>query len=375
MRKIVRSICILLIIFIVVFIILFVKKLDNNYNTDEVMETTKKIREFEEHYELAYWVAIKNGDWSDLPLTDVFRKKYNEKDGIFGKMQFDKVEYRPYHDGKYPFEDFAYLVITQGKKKTAYTYSLDPDSGDGYNDVIIGDVYPLTDEKGNELDFRVGITEKNFLSKMYGLAWGNEEEQLVGVTDAFHRKYPYFLDLFIHYSPLSFNKIRFDGGNFDDKVAYFEVDSIFECVKRKYEVKFELDDKGYLDDAETTCISMEKYEIDSLTYPYDTVLYKNSNWNNLKITNKFKNKYNPENGCFYDIDRINVNIEPKSVSVDGLYTEIRNYVYKDGSNKWFCVKFINDTNGYLDDIEFIPIDYTGTDAEKAKEMYLKSVNK
>ena len=50
-------------------------------------------------------------------------------------------------------------------------------------------------------------------------------------------------------------------------------------------------------------------------------------------------------------------------------------ICKDGSNKWFCEKYVNDKNGYLDDIEFIPIDYNGTDAKIAKKIYLKSISR
>ena len=380
MRKIVRAtyIVLLMIIFFVTFIILkkvIVKDIDNN--KDEIETTERWWRTFENHNELAYWVAIKNGDWSDLHLTDVFRKKYNEKDGIFGDMQFDKVEYRPYHDGKYPFEDFAYLVITQGKKKTAYTYSLDPSSsGDGYNDVIIGDVYPLTDEKGNELDFRVGITEKNFFNKMDDLAWGHEEEQLVGVTDHFHKKYPYFLDLFIHYSPLTFNHIEFvpERSSWERKEAYFIVNSQLECKKRYYKVKFTLDNRGYLDDAKVNKVNDEEY-----VGNYDEIAakleYENSNWDELKITDNYRKKFN---GQSYnpDIKKINIDYDVKSEYVEkGNYNEyLLQYTMQDGTTSVYHIKYIMDENGYIDDIECNKLNYDNIPIKEAKELYLKDHN-
>ena len=67
----------------------------------------------------------KNSDWSKLPLTKLFLSKFNEKDGILGKIQYDKVEWEPYlESGKYPFDEFAHIVVTQGLKKTAYTNAL-----------------------------------------------------------------------------------------------------------------------------------------------------------------------------------------------------------------------------------------------------------
>ena len=161
-----------LFIFLMVIIVALIKRKDsinkeiiesiNNSIISEIEETEERWwRTFDNHNELAYWVAVKNGDWSDLHLTSYFRSKYNEKDGIFGDMQFDKVEYRPYHDGKYPFEDFPYLVVTQGKKKTAYSYQLIDDMGDGYNDVEITNIYQLTDEDEKE------SLKKTFLHKCF----------------------------------------------------------------------------------------------------------------------------------------------------------------------------------------------------------------
>ena len=72
--------------------------------------------------EIAELLLNKNSNWSDLPLSDSFIQKYNSNDGVLGKIEFDNVEIRPYKDGKYPFEDYAYFVVSQGKKKTAYEY-------------------------------------------------------------------------------------------------------------------------------------------------------------------------------------------------------------------------------------------------------------
>ena len=41
-------------------------------------------------------LAKKNGDWSNLPLSKNFIKKYNEKDGILKEIEFDNIVYRPY---------------------------------------------------------------------------------------------------------------------------------------------------------------------------------------------------------------------------------------------------------------------------------------
>lgn len=333
-------------------------------------------------WELGYEVAKKDGNWSRLPLSSEFRKKYNERDGILGNLEFDKIELAPYdniteYSDKYYFVNRnCYFVISRGKEKIAYIYNLKYD-GNLLSDVLIKDVCNLSNEYGEELNVSgYAITNNNFKDSMDFLARGGNDEKSVAVTEHFYRKYPYFLDLFIHYSPLEFNEIRFNGGNFEDRIANFIVDSRLECVKREYEVKFKLDERGYLDDAEAKCINTENYERENLAYPWGAqVFFKNGNWNNLKITDKFRNKYNSKNGCYYDIDSIDVDVWVRGSESIDLYTRICAYAYIDGTEKWFCHKQLNDTNGYLDDIEFIPIDYNGTDAKKAKEIYLKSINK
>ena len=327
-------------------------------------------------WELGYEVAKKNNDWSKLPLSEKFRKKYNEKDGILGDLQFDNIELTPYdNDEKYSNKYYFvnrnnYFVITIGKQKIAYVYNLKYDN-ELLSDVWIRDICNLTNEDGEEL-IVIGyeINKKNFYDSMYNLARGGNDERSVAVTEKFHKKYPYFLDIFIHYSPIGANEIIFEEGDYDKRIAYFTVDSILECIKREYEVKFELDEKGYLDDVSVKILNEEPYERDELVKAYDAVFYKNSNWNCLKLTDKFRKKFKKEKGVFKDIDLIDYNIELQSIIYDNNF--IKQYQYKSGSKKWFYKKFIYVEDDYLDDVEIIPISYTGSDAEEAKEVYIKS---
>ena len=103
--------------------------------------------------------------------------------------------------------------------------------------------------------------------------------------------------------------------------------------------------------------------------------FKNGNWMNLKLTEKFKSKFNSKIGCFSEIN--NIDIDKWNLNSDSIdsYTYIIDYAYIDGTHKWFCEKYINDDEGYLDDIEYIPIEYYGMQIEEAKELYLKEHNK
>lgn len=340
--------------------------------TENISETQRKtIWDYDDPDELVYVLAKKNGDWSDLPLSDEFKSKYNEKDGILGNIQYDNIEYKPKINNDY-FTDRTYLVITQGLKKTIYLYSLCADVEALVEDVRFHTIIPYFDENGKMLDIRQPITKDNFGVSFNRLAFGFDDEKGVAVTDAFHKKYPYFLDLFIHYSPIGANSIKFieNKSNFDKREVYFEIDSKYECKKRTYKVKFKLDGRGYLDDATAELLKEEFYDREKLSDAGNIIFYKKSNWNNLKLSKKFKDKFSVEDGTFPDIDLIDYNIIGNP-SIKYKNNKIKSYIYKDGKLKFFYCNYIYNKDNYLDDVEYLPIEYTGTDPNEALEAYKK----
>lgn len=347
---------------------------DKNYNMDYA-------RGGEQWLELCYIVAKKNGNWSNLPLTENFRKKYNEKDGILGSIQYDNIEYRPYAgtDEDYYFRDYyTYFVITQNKLKTAYIFSPEYINDDILlNDVGIFDTIIVSDENGNKVkSYGHYFNDNSYSYCFYMLSRGEDDERSVAVTPSFHAKYPFFLDIFEHYSPLRFNHIEFvpEKSSWEKQEAYFIVDSVLECKKRYYKVKFTLDDKGYLDDVKVIKVNEEEY-----VGNYDEIaaklVYENSNWYELKITDNYRKKFN---GQSYnpDIKKINIDYDVKSEYVEkGNYNEyLWQYTMKDGSTSVYYIKYILDDNAYVDDIECKKIPYDNISLKEAKELYLKDKN-
>jgi hypothetical protein len=314
-------------------------------------------------------------------LSKNFLNKYNEKDGIFGNVQFDKVEYKPYNNGKYSFEDYSYLVLTQGLKKTAYIFSM-VNGSDGY-DIIFGDTIEITDENGQELDAKVTINKDNFTRIFHMLSRGGDDEKSVVVTDAFHRRYPYFLDIFEHYSPLTFNNIEFapERSSWERKEAYFIVNSQLECKKRYYKVKFTLDNRGYLDDVKVNKVNEEEYDNNERDGGLH-IFYLNSNWNGLNLTDNFRKKFSPDKGVFPDIKLLGNNFsfsseskEYKQVSLDGdaKVNQIRGFKISN-SYKYYLYKVYKDEQGNIDDIIYEKLPYENISIEEAKELYLKDYN-
>ena len=378
----------LVVLFVIIAIALFiairnriVKNKSIEQQIDEMVETGIDYIQFEDFNELGLKVAEKNGNWSKYNLSKNFLNKYNEKDGIFGNVQFDKVEYKPYNNGKYSFEDYSYLVLTQGLKKTAYIFSM-VNGSDGY-DIIFGDTIEITDENGQELDAKVTINNDNFTRIFHMLSRGGDDERSVAVTPNFYKKYPFFLDIFEHYSPLRFNPIEFvpDRSSWDKQEAYFIVDSKLECKKRYYKVKFTLDDKGYLDDVKVNKVNEEEYknaEWDGGIH----IFYINSNWEGLNLTDSFKIKFQSEKGVFPEIDKLGYNFSFESASdyqqitIDGNanVNQIRGFRIDD-KMVYYLYQVFKDENGNIDNVEYKKLSNSNLSIEEAKELYLKEYNK
>lgn len=382
-----RIAIVVLIIFIIICVLLFFNIintiLDINKNNDENEMTKYESKII--NGELIEMLIQPNNDWSQLPLTKHFREKFNSKYGVLGDIKADKIELDPYEDGRFTFDDYSYILVTWGLKQTAYIYHIEEKKA-VFDDFWITQTYEITDENGHQLDMMSKIDEKNFGVSFSKLAKGFEDEKSVGVTKKFKEKYPYFLSLFIHYSPLEYNFIDFvyEKSSWDKKEAYFEVDSKLECKKREYLVKFTLDKKGYLDTAEVELKNEISYEAPKGKNIigrdiYSAVFYKNSNWDNLEITDSFKRKYNPKKGVFPDIEEIEFNIDRNppfyigSQDLDDGWQIIQRYL-KDKHFHCYLRKIYRDNKGFIDDIVYKRLEYIDIDSKEAKELYLQSIS-
>lgn len=422
---------IIILILEIIGLILIVALLRNCIVNDKILneediETEVDYYEFtDERWAIGYEVAKKNGDWSKLPLSEEFRKKYNEKDGILGKVEYDKIEYAPMwaQDFERLEGHVKFFVITQGKKKTAYTYIIF-DNDDGLvDDVYLFEKIVLYDEDGNAL----GIPKYTYFSYNLGiesyfktLANGGDEADTIEVTDNFRKKYPNFIDLFIRYSPGEYNiltyifddetktlpAITYDKENnvffYEDMVAKIEIDSLLEKVKRYYKVVYSIDDEGFLDDATATLLREEKYEGRSDNdrgYVNDRakIWYPHSDWSGIKVTDNFRKKFNPETGIFPDPELYNYNRDEIEYKGNNLLT-IENfkqqklyddwilyaYLMKDGHYHYYARKDVyiekEEKHGdgryynvkYLDDVLWEKLPYIDIDSEEARKMYMIS---
>ena len=247
-----------------------VNKSDNIINQLEEELTEEKIKKYKSFNDEFYGkgaiirLVKKNGNWDDIPLTKHFREKYNEKDGILGTIQFDKVEYCPYEEGTYPFTRTSYFVITQGKKKVAYIYSEDTINTGNlafyyFNDITLSDPIVFIDENGHELDTRLRCTEENWSIILSNFVSQEIETQhTIAVTDSFYEMYQDFRDVFLKKVPSQkdYTSVIYSIET-KEKSDYSSLTAIYRCFEikntknmRLYKVHFILDDKQYIDDVE-----------------------------------------------------------------------------------------------------------------------------
>ena len=306
-----------------------------------------------------------------------FRKKYNSKDGILGKVEFDTIELNPFSAEDNYIGTMTHLLVKNGKKRSVYIYWQKYENKTNLlDDVSIVGPIDISDEKGEEIDYRLPFIGDAKLHNIFQLVRGNIYETGVAVTSKFHKKYPFFLDLFIHYSPLSYNRIEFleKESDLDNNIAIFTVDSILECKKRKYEVKLIFDDKLYLDDAEVKLVKEEEYRGDN-SECINKITYQNSNWDNLKLTDNFRKKYNSENGIIDDINNINIDIDVDEVTLEMNRKYVTCFTYKNGDKISYLFEYLEDQDGKLDNVLCEKLPYINKTAAEVKELYLKEHSK
>lgn len=203
-------------------------------------------------------LAGKNGNWQHYPLTRHFKEKFNEKDGVLGNIEFDKVEFCPYKEGEYPFSTYPHYVITKGNEKIVYQFNWKTDE-DEYGVEAIDDIIFLsspikfTDSNGHELDTRLRCTEENFKDIVLIMMDNNKDlNSLVATTDSFKLKYNTLIDIFVNnfkpkgiYETSIYDNQKIDFENLSADFYWTSDDN-----RKKYRIHFILDNKQYIDDVE-----------------------------------------------------------------------------------------------------------------------------
>lgn len=349
------------------------------YKENATREEREKIYLYQNDLKaVALEMCKKDGDWSLIINSDEI-SGFNQKDGLLEGFKYDSIE-----SGDWVGDDYSgYVNIVAKNDDEERQYRISVYKEDGIIQSVIvklGEIRQL--KRGQEIDpiklkFDKEHVKDNFnnlckYESAYkgGLDWNKED---IGITEHFYNKYPYFLDLFIHYSPLEYNKITLKDLDTDNHTATFEVDSVLECKRRTYEVKYILDDNMYLDDVEEKLLNESAYA-GNRSERTNKVLYKHSNWDSLDLTDGFLSKYSSDNGLLPNIDKIDIDVKIKEtyVNPNDYYQYIYNLKTNDNKDIYYFVKFDCDNKGNIDNISFedLPYDSSMT-LEEVRDAYIR----
>lgn len=224
-------------------------------------EEYERMLYYDKHiYEMLLKMTEKGNDWRCFPILKSIKERYNEKEGILEKYNFDSVEYSQEtldllaENGS---TSPICFIITKGKKKTKIYFRILLDGG--LDELEEERVVDITDEHGNELDTRLVCNEQNWLIILHNFVSKDVEEQLtIAITDKLRKKYLNFQDIFSDIIPThkNYGKVLYSIET-EEQSNYNTLTAIYRCFEiknnknmRLYKVHFILDDKQYIDDVE-----------------------------------------------------------------------------------------------------------------------------
>ena len=226
--------------------------LENKVWVDKVGVDAVYMAKFETE-KMVFELCKKDCDFDKYMVTENFKSKYNEKDGILGDVEYDSIEYsKEYKDGGAYDLEYTNITITKSKLKKEFKIDYIPvdDFSKALNDINIFSKRELTNENGESVKLK--MDEDNWLNCIERLAFSDDEE--VGKSEKFIEEHPNFTGIFpnvISILPATKNayNIEFVKNECDFEnnmiVCNFRFDSMY--VTKKIKIKYLLDDNRYLD--------------------------------------------------------------------------------------------------------------------------------
>lgn len=210
-------------------------------------------------YEMLLKMTEKGNSWRCFPILKSIKDRYNEKEGILEKYEFDNVEYSQEtldliaENGS---TSPICFIVTKGKKKTKIYFKILMDGG--LDELEEEKVIDITDVNGNELDTRMVCNEKNWEEFIWLLFYlGKDYYKTIAVTKNFEDNYD-SLETAIS-SKLSIHKsgysIGINSNDFNKKIVNYYWKS--NNIKYIVTTKIILDNNKYLDNIDV--IDINKY--------------------------------------------------------------------------------------------------------------------
>ena len=323
----------------------------------------------------------KNADRSLIPC-DMEQFDFNVKDGLLGNFEYDSIKDISGNSNV----SASFIRVSAIKGDIERIYRISYSWSDGTFIKIYVDLEEEKDLSTNKIDKKDKkiFDDNNTKANFEELCLDGEKELMypqedwsgryygedIAVTKSFREKYPIFLDLFIHYSPLEYNKVTLTDLDIENQTATFEVDSILECKKRIYEVKYLLDANKYLDDVEINLLKETNGDFGKAEKQSAYYIFKNSDWSRLPISDSFKSKFNSINGVFYPLEIKSYNID--YTMKDNEYIYIYEFILNNNEKVFFSsIEKFDSKNNIIDVInEKLSYDSSMT-LEEVMDAYIR----
>ena len=222
--------------------------------------------------------AKRNSDWTNLPLSESFKKKYNNRIGILGKDD----DYTNLYGSNYMSnkeKQIVVLYVDHNYKQEEYYIHYTVNDNNELDDVAIIDKKLLYNENGEEVIYKKSISEENYenvlikLADPYNINHYEVETNYFNLTNKYMEKWGGgFVNNrgYDYYSKHIINELS----SFKDSIVYMQCvypkfDDNGDIIELKdkdltlfYKIRFFTNEDNWLDDIEVEEISKE--EIDKL---------------------------------------------------------------------------------------------------------------
>ena len=307
-----------------------------------------------------YELCKKNCDFDKYMVTDNFKSKYSEKDGILGKVDYDDIEYtKEYRDGGAYDLEYTNIIITKGKVKTEYKidYISTLDSSHAIDDIDIFSIRDLTNEQGEEIKLR--MDENNWLNCIERLAFSDDDD--VGKSDRFVSEHPNFNGIIPNViSILPATKDRYhitiikSESNYDTNeiVANYRFDSMY--ISKKIKIIYTMDDNRYIN----------SFDIEEIESVIDEYVRSDSNISRMlivKILYEDDIDKLPLSVSFRDKNRFKISNLANEHNIIDILTPNNNNklaltIIDESLNKFFYGLTFKIVDNLIDDVEITPLD-------------------
>ena len=255
---------------ILFLLLVFALSVWNNVVTNNNNTNNTHLSMLDEPGEVVWITACPNSDWSELPLSQQFKRKFNPKKGILNDESIKKVVYDITVNKE---EQIVVLTVIDNLKEDEFYVHYILNNKNELDDIEIVKHKLSYDENGKEVIYKRTMNEINYILNLESLAdpsrhW-EDIFQYINVTDNYKKKHSSgFVSSrgFYYYSIQGIEEIC----DFENKIVYLKceypvvdengwaIEPVDEGLTLYYRIHYTTNEKRWLDDIEVEIVSDEE---------------------------------------------------------------------------------------------------------------------